>query len=266
MKYIKEKIKYLFTPNAYVSQKSFLKILIIEIIIILCFWEYNSSTYLPGPVDVGKAIPELFIKNNFLNDLLTSFFLSLSALFLSVVISMIISYWSITPSGKPFATIVTKFRFSAFSGFVFIFAMAFPSGFIFKIYSLSFAVIPWLIDSNMVTFGEIEKMRYTHLRTLGIPEWKIARELIVYGKIASVFEIIRQNYAMIWMMIATVEAVYISEGGIGALLEMLRKYTANLPQMLAIQFTVLILAIVNDYGFKSFNKFAFPWAFLKNEK
>lgn len=262
---MKEKIKYLFTPNAYVSKQSFIKIMIIELAFLLIIWHFNSSSHLPGPVEVLKAIPLIFLENNFLNNLLTSFFLSISAMFLSVFISMIISYGNIIPAGKPIALITTKFRFSAFSGFVFIFCMMFPSGFIFKVYSLCFAAVPWIVTGNLAEFDEIDKIRYTHLRTLGIPEWKIARELIIKGKMANVFEVVRQNYAMIWMMIATVEAVYIGEGGIGAMLEMFRKYLSNLPSMLAIQLVVLILAMIVDNLFKATNKSIFPWAFSQKE-
>ncbi len=262
---MKQKLKYLFTPNAQVSSSSFRKIMFVEILVILLIWHFNQSNHLPGPLAVISAIGDLFLKNNFLNNLLTSFFLSISALVFSVFLSLIVSYCAVMPIGKPFAVLLTKFRFSAFSGFVFIFCLIFPSGFIFKVYSLAFAVIPWIITGAISEFDDVEKMRYTHLRTLGIPEWKIARELIIYGKAAKISEIVRQNYAMIWMMIATVEAVYISEGGIGALLEMLRKYLSNLPQMLGIQLTVFILAIFVDNIFKSMNKSMFPWAYMQNE-
>lgn len=262
---MKEKLKYLFTPNALISSSSFRKIMFLEILVILLFWHFNQSSHFPGPIQVIQAIGDLFLKNNFLNNLLTSFFLSISALVFSVFISLFISYCAVMPIGKPFAVLLTKFRFSAFSGFVFIFCLMFPSGFIFKVYSLAFAVVPWIITGALAEFDDVEKMRYTHLRTLGIPEWKIARELIIYGKAAKVAELIRQNYAMIWMMIATVESVYVSEGGIGALLEMLRKFTSNLPQMMAIQLVVFILAIFVDNIFKSINKSMFPWAYMQNE-
>ncbi len=262
---MKEKIKYLFTPNAQIPDSSFRKLMLATIVVLLLIWQFFESTYLPGPIKVTNAISDLFLKNNFLNNLLTSFFLSISALIFSVLISFFISYCSIMPIGKPFAVLMTKFRFSAFSGFVFIFCLIFPSGFIFKVYSLAFAVIPWIITGAISEFDDIDKKQYIHLRTLGIPEWKIARELIIYGKAAKMAEIVRQNYAMIWMMIATVEAVYISEGGIGALLEMLRKYLSNLPQMLGIQLTVFVLAIFMDNIFKSVNHSMFPWAFKNNE-
>ncbi len=262
---LKQKFKYLFTPNAYVSSMSFVKILIVEVIVLLLIWQYNESAHLPGPLKVVEAVPGLFQNNNFLNNLLTSFFLSVSALIFSILISLFISYCSIMPIGKPIAILLTKFRFSAFSGFVFIFCMIFPSGFIFKIYSLSFAVIPWIITGALAEFSEVDRIKYIHLRTLGMPEWKIAREIIIYGKAAALSEIVRQNYAMIWMMIATVESVYISEGGIGALLEMLRKYLSNLPAMLAIQLVVFVLAIFVDNIFKSINKSLYPWAFIQNE-
>jgi len=261
----KKKLKYLFTPNATVPTSSFMKIMLIEIVLLLVLWHTNQSSHFPGPIEVVNAIVDLFVKNNFLNNLLTSFFLSIAALVYSVLVSFAISYASVMPVGKPFAVLMTKFRFSAFSGFVFIFCLMFPSGFLFKVYSLSFAIIPWIITGAIAEFDDIDKVRYTHLRTLGIPEWKIARELIIYGKAAKMSEIVRQNYAMIWMMIATVEAVYISEGGIGALLEMLRRYLSNLPQMVGIQLTVFILAIFMDNIFKNINRSIYPWAFMRNE-
>lgn len=261
----KKKIKYLFTPNAGVPSSSFMKIMLIEIMFLLFLWHINQSSHLPGPTAVFNAILDMFVNNNFLNNLLTSFFLSISALIYSVLVSFAISYASVMPIGKPFAVLMTKFRFSAFSGFVFIFCLMFPSGFLFKVYSLSFAVIPWIITGAISEFDDIDKIRYTHLRTLGMPEWKIARELIIYGKAAKMSEIVRQNYAMVWMMIATVESVYVSEGGIGALLEMMRKFLSNLPQMMGIQLTVFVLAIFMDNIFKSINHSMYPWAFMKNE-
>lgn len=263
---MKEKIKYLFTPNAIVSKETFMKIFVVELIVLLITWHLNQSAHLPGPIAVAEAIPGLIANDNFVFNLLTSFFLSLGAMTLSVFVGMFLSYSSQLPIGGPIAMLSTKFRFSAFSGFVFIFLLIFPSGFMFKVFSLMFALVPWIVTGSVSEFTDIEKTRFNHLRTLGFSEWKIMRELIIYGKLPKVLEIIRQNYAMLWMMIATVESMYISEGGIGALLEMKRKYLANLPTMLAIQLIVFVFAIFMDGVLKSVFRAITPWGNLKNEK
>lgn len=263
---MKESFKSLFTPNVAVSTKRSIQIIIVEFLLLLFVWNWNKSAHLPGPLDVVHAIPRLFTEYNFLDNLLTSFFLSLAAIFFSSIFALLISYLSQIPVGRPIAVLTTKFRFSAFSGFLFMFFLMFPSGFLFKCFSLAFAVVPWVVTGNLTEFNDIEKMRYTHLRTLGISEWKIMRELIVYGKFNTVLELIRQNYAMVWMMIATVEGVYISEGGIGASLEMFRKYLSHLPDIMAIQIIVVAMAIVTDFGMSKFIKMLTPWAYLKNER
>lgn len=261
-----QKLKYLFTPNAKVPSSSFFKILVVELLLTIFLWNYNKSAHFPGPIEVIEAIPSLFQGGNFLNQLFTSFFLSMSAILFSVVVSLFISYLSRLPVGGPISVIVTKFRFATYSGLVFIFCMMFPSGTLFKVFSLSFATIPWIVTACLSEFDKTENSKFIQLRTLGMSEWAILREVIVLGKLDKVLEIIRQNYAMIWMMIATVEAVYISEGGVGALLEMMRKYLSNLPSMMAIQLIVLCLSACMDNIFQLLNKIIAPWASLSNEK
>ena len=103
------------------------------------------------------------------------------------------------------------------------------------------------------------------MRTLGFPEWKVAREVIIYGKFAKALQIVQQNFALVWTMIATVEGVYIGEGGIGSLLELKRKFLANLHLLIGIQFTVLILAVLVDYVLTWINKNATPYEYMSNE-
>ncbi len=148
---MKQKLKYLFTPNAQVSSSSFRKIMFVEILVILLIWHFNQSNHLPGPLAVISAIGDLFLKNNFLNNLLTSFFLSISALVFSVFLSLIVSYCAVMPIGKPFAVLLTKFRFSAFSGFVFIFCFIECS--IFRIINS---------EKNMVDFFSMQTLSGFH--------------------------------------------------------------------------------------------------------
>ena len=263
---IKQKLSYLFTPNARVTSRSFIKIMVIEVIFLLMLWQYNSSVKFPSPIAVVKTIPELFLEQNFLNHFLSTLFLALGALSASIFFSLLISYASRLPIGKPFAILTTKFRFFTFSGFVAIFNLALPGGMMFKCFSLVFMLVPWIVTASLTEFSSIENMRFIHLRTLGVNEWVILRELIVYGKWPQIKEIFRQTSAMLWMMIASVEMVYVNEGGVGALIEMKRKYITYLPMILGIQLLIFLFSIFWDYLINQYNKASSSWAYLSNEK
>ena len=69
--------------------------------------------------------------------------------------------------------------------------------------------------------------------------------MIIVGKADQVFEIVRQNFAIAWMMITMVEGLNMSEGGIGTLLIKYNKYN-DLPHVLALQVVVFGLGLCFD--------------------
>ena len=70
--------------------------------------------------------------------------------------------------------------------------------------------------------------------------------MIIIGKADQVFEVVRHNFAIAWMMITMVEGLNMSEGGIGALMIKYNKYN-DLPHVLGLQAVILGLGLCFDY-------------------
>ncbi|HEY4336197.1 MAG TPA: hypothetical protein VGM89_09875, partial [Puia sp.] len=80
----------------------------------------------------------------------------------------------------------------------------------------------------------------------------------IVGKADQVLEVVRQNFAIAWMMITMVEGLNMSEGGIGALLIKYNKYN-DLPHVLALQAIVLGLGLCFDYGLGRLRRWLFAY-------
>ena len=61
--------------------------------------------------------------------------------------------------------------------------------------------------------------------------------MVIVGKADQVFEILRQNFAIAWMMITMVEGLSMSEGGIGTLLIKFNKYN-DITNVVALQLVI----------------------------
>lgn len=92
-------------------------------------------------------------------------------------------------------------------------------------------------------------------------EWVIVWEVKFLGRLDRALEVLRQNFAMAWMMLTMVEAVSRSEGGIGAMLINQNKHF-DMASVAAIQITILIVGILIDYLFGVIRNFLFPYCSL----
>jgi NitT/TauT family transport system permease protein len=79
-----------------------------------------------------------------------------------------------------------------------------------------------------------------------------------------VFEILRQNFAIAWMMITMVEGLSMSEGGIGTLLIKYNKYN-DITNVVALQLIIFIIGLCFDYLLGLTRHWLFPYSKLKQE-
>jgi NitT/TauT family transport system permease protein len=112
---------------------------------------------------------------------------------------------------------------------------------------------------------ETAKEELDYARTLKMSEWRVVYEVIIVGKLDQVLEIFRQSFAIAWMMLAMVEGVSRSEGGIGVMLADSSKHF-SLPTVFAIQILIGITGTLFDRLIGSFRKFLCPHVALTLEK
>ena len=79
------------------------------------------------------------------------------------------------------------------------------------------------------------------------------------------FEAIRQNFAIAWMMLAMTESICRAQGGIGVLLRDTDKHY-KLEEVFALQITILLEGIEFDYLLTQIKIMLFPYSVIKLER
>jgi NitT/TauT family transport system permease protein len=128
-----------------------------------------------------------------------------------------------------------------------------------------FGITVFFVTNMVAEIENVTKNELNHARTLRMPEWQVVWEVIILGKMDKVFEIIRQNFAISWMMLTMIEGISRTEGGIGTMLLNQNKHF-HLEAVFAIQIVILIVGIVMDYGIGALKNLFCPYAALTLEK
>jgi NitT/TauT family transport system permease protein len=124
-----------------------------------------------------------------------------------------------------------------------------------------FGITVFFVTSMLSVIQAITKNEFNHARTLRMNEWEVVKEVIILGKLDQVFEIIRQTFAISWMMLTMVEGISRAEGGVGTLLLNQNKHL-QLDAIFATQIAILIIGISMDYLIGFMKNMFFPYANL----
>ncbi|MBX7226212.1 MAG: hypothetical protein K1X55_09275 [Chitinophagales bacterium] len=259
-----KELKNIFLPNKVLSKKTFFLLVGVQSIAVLLFWFLSKATYFPSIPEIFNAMGRLMREEDLVFELLTSTGLCLQSLAIAVVISLIISYLSVIPFFKPFAFIVSKFRFLTLVGLSFLFVLMTHSGHGLKVSLMVFGITVFFVTSLVAEIQGITKNEFNHARTLRMSEWEVVKEVIILGRLDKVMEIIRQTFAISWMMLTMVEGISRAEGGVGTLLLNQNKHF-NLDAVFAIQLVILVVGIFMDYMIGFLKNLFFPFATLTTE-
>lgn len=259
------KILDLFSPNKRINKQTMFIMIIIQLVIALGMWITTSSSLLPKPGEILSSLSTLLSSEGLAQELYTSTMMCLHAMFLTIVISLFVSYATVMPFFKPIAFAITKFRFLTLVGLSFVFTLLTSNGYNLKISLLTFGMTVFFVTSLVQVVEGVTKNEYNHARTLGMNEWKVVWQVIIRGKLDSVFDIIRQNFAIAWMMVTMVEGISRADGGVGTMLLNQNKHL-HLDAVFAIQLMVLVMGITQDYLFGVFKGLVCPHAALNVEQ
>lgn len=246
---ITNELKSVFTPNSKVGYKTTIILLTLQIIAALAFWFYSDLKLLPSLPEVLTSFSTLMSKPAFLTDLGASIGLSVESMIATVIISLLISYASLIPFFRPTSRFVTLLRYSSLVGIQFIFMLAFNSHNV-KVALLTFSMTVFFTTSMMAAINEIPQTQFNLARTMRMNEWEVLWRVVILGKLDAVFDVMRQTFAMSWMMLTMVETITRSEGGIGVVLTDSNKYF-RLADIFAILIIILVVGLIQDafFGF-----------------
>src|SRR5215208_5227894 len=250
-------MKKIFQPFGKISRQSFIIMIVAQVIMALMLWQTSSNGLIPQPLKVAKAFAHLLSTRLLMDNILVSLGLTLQAMLYSIVITLLFAYLSVIPFFKSMAQFIVKCRYLTLTGLIFIFTLLTKDGSQLKLSLLVFGIVPFFVTSFLSVIVTIDKQEYELCRTLGYNNWQTLYEVIIIGKADQVFEILRQNFAISWLMITLVEGLSMSEGGIGTLLIRYNKYN-DLTNVIALQLVIFLIGICFDYLLGMIRQWLFP--------
>ena len=184
---------------------------------------------------------------------------------ISIVITLFFSYLSVIPFFKNITLFLVKCRYLTLTGLIFIFTLLTQDGSQLKLSLLVFGIVPFFVTSFLSVIVTIDNQQFEICKTLGYSDWETLYEVIIVGKADQVLEMVRQNFAITWLMITMVEGLSMSEGGIGTMLIKFNKYN-DLTNVLALQLVLFALGLIFDFVLGNLKFWLFPYSKLQIQK
>jgi sulfonate transport system permease protein len=252
-------MKNIFKPFGRISKQTLTLMIVIQIVLALTFWHVTSNGLIPKPMQVVSALMKLVPSKLLLDNVLESIMLTLKAMLFSILITLFFSYLSVLPFFNTIAKFIVKCRYLTLTGLIFIFTLLTQDGSQLKLSLLVFGIVPFFVTSFLAVILATDKQQYELCKTLGYNNWETLYEVIIVGKADQVFEILRQNFAISWLMITLVEGLSMSEGGVGTLLIKYNKYN-DLTNVIALQVVIFSIGLFFDFLLGTLKQWLLPYS------
>ena len=256
---------WMWKPNIPTSRKIYLLLITAWIVGFILLWQFEVPDEIPRPMAVLQAFPELW-RRNVLYDLAASYLLNVKALAISTIISLFLAYSSRFAVLKPMSQGVSLLRFLGLTGFGLLLVIYFGNGEGLKVAMLTIAITVFYSTGMIAEVNNEELLEMEdYAKTLRMGEWKILREVYIYGTLDRAFELLRQNAAMGWMMLTGVEGMVRTGGGIGIVILDGSRFN-NLAIVYAAVLVVLLVGLLQDFGLDWLKYLACPYKLFEKKK
>jgi ABC-type nitrate/sulfonate/bicarbonate transport system permease component len=240
-------IKKWFRPFEIISRSQSLLIILIWVILVLLYWIVSSSGtkhLFPTPGQVWDGFQSLYAEGLIVH-IASSLALFLKAILLSIVVSLTIIYLSPLPALKPLAVILSRFRYLPLTGITFYLAILVQDARAMQVSVLFIFMSLYFITSLLSVVKDIPADEIDHARSLKCTRWEVLLEVLIKGRFDYVLDVLRQNLAIIWMMLVTVESILVAAGGLGVLIKNSDKFM-NHGRIVALQIVILLVGLGLD--------------------
>jgi len=255
-----EKSRSIFAPNFILkrSKQSRMIITIVQILVVLLFLQFQSNDLIPRPSDV---VPEGLVvvgAPDFMQNFWITVFFLLRGMGTATLISLFFCYIYKIDAFRGFSVLVSKLRYLTYAGFVFVLTMMLHDNGAIKFWVLVCGIVPYFVTSLLAYIDDIPDEEYQLCYTLKMKRWEVLYETIIRGKLHLALEVVRQNFAIGWMMISSLEILCWSKGGLGTLLTTENRHF-RMGRVFAILAIILGVAWIFDYLFKVIGVWIFPY-------
>lgn len=247
----------LFSPFKKLTDNEKKIAVLIIITLFTLLWSSSGSVYIPSPMEVIHSFPRLFEKDlvdNFIKSLLFCF----KAMLYAFGIALIFCYISVLPIFRSFAEFLRKLRFLPSTGLSFLFMKITNNVEEQMLWMMIWGIVTWLIYSLVDIALSVSDDEVMYARSLRLNRWQVMRETLIKGKAADIFEAFIGNFAIAWMLLASIENIAKAQGGIGVVLAESNKYY-KFDEVYAIQLLILILGIGIDSFLRWTKTIIFPY-------
>ena len=148
------------------------------------------------------------------------------------------------------------------TGLIFLFTLLTSNGSNLKLSLLIFGIVPFFVTSLLSIIDSINEQEYELCKTLRMNNWQTLLEVVIIGRLDQVIEVMRQNFAIAWMMITMVEGLNMSEGGLGTMLIKSNKYI-DLGTVFAVLIIIFVMGVCFDFLLAKIRVWFFPYAKLQ---
>lgn len=250
-----------FTPYAQVGSRTMLLVAALEIGLLVLLWATSPIELLPKPHEVWQQLGYQITERGLLPELLVSMRLNLEALAIAGGVAVLLSYGYVVPFVRPIAIFVSGLRYSGTLGWSFVFLVLIPDSHWVKVAVLVFGMLPYMTAPLVEAVRTIRDDQLEHARTLKLGHWGTTWLVVVRGRLPEVLEAVRQNASIGWMMVAMVEGMLRTEGGVGVMMMDQQKYL-RLPDVFAIISLIFAVGIVQDRLLRFVRTVLCPYASL----
>ena len=240
-------MKKLFTPFEKLTKSTKTIILVSWIVFILALWflaTMGQKHLFPSPSQVFDGFIKLF-NEGLVVHIFSSLKLCFTSIFIAIIASMLFAYsWPI-PFFKPVSEFLTKFRFLPLAGLTLYVSYIVNDARSGQIWILVIFLTTFLTTSLISVVAAIPQEEFDHAKTLKCSRFEVLWQVVILGRIDYVIDVIRQNLAITWMMLVTVESTVAAAGGLGLLIKNGEKFS-NHPRIIALQIVILLIGLGLD--------------------
>ncbi|RPE13425.1 hypothetical protein EGT74_07870 [Chitinophaga lutea] len=233
----------------------------IWILLVAVFWIISSSGtkhLFPTPGQVWEGFAALY-KEGLVVHIASSLALCFQAAVLSIILSLIIVYLSPLPAIRPLAVVLSKVRYLPLTGITFYLAILVSNARTMQVSVLFIFMSLYFITSMLAVLKDIPEEEIDHARSLKCTRWEVLLEVVIKGRMDYVLDALRQNLAIIWMMLVTVESILVAAGGLGVLIKNSDKFM-NHGRIVALQLVILAVGLLLDWAINATRKALFRYS------
>lgn len=251
----------IFKPFENVNNKVKTMILTGWLLMIATLWivcSFSETHMFPTPSQVFGGLSELY-NEGLIVHIFSSLALCAKAVLIAIIISLTFAYLSTLPIISPIANVLSKFRYLPLTGISFYIAILLSDGRSIQVWVLVTFMTTYLVTSLLAMLKDIPQEEFDHARALGCNRWEILWEVVIKGRLDYVIEVIRQNLAIVWMMLVTVESILAAAGGLGFLIKNSDKMM-NHGRIIALQIVILLVGLFMDFALTFLRKRLFRYS------